>query len=438
MPTDHEHLKILTDRLDADHERLKIHDDYYEGRHPLAFATPKFKTAFGSLFRAFADNWCQIVVDTCEERLNVQGFRFGEDTDADRDAWAVWQSNDLDAGAQLVHREALVAGRAYAIVWADAAGRPRITPESPRQVAVTYAPGDRRTITAALKRWTDGGQAHASLFLPNRVVRLTARAVDGVYVPASGWTTVETHANPLGVVPVVEFTNRPSLLGRGESEIAGVVPVQDAVNKLVADLLIASEYAAFRQRWVAGMGEPTVDPDTGVAVEPFEGSVGRLWYAEDGDTKFGEFEASDLTNYVGAIEMFVQHIASQSRTPPHYFFLRGEFPSGESIQSAEAGLVAKCRRKTTHFGDAWERVMRLAFAVTGDPRADETSAETLWADVRTHTESEWADALAKRAALGVPRDQLLADLGYSPQAIERFRTMRATDTSPILTVEQGD
>lgn len=427
MPTTDEHLKALTDRLDADAAALARFEDYYRGKHPLAFATPKFKSAFGSLFRTFADNWCAIVVDTVEERLNVQGFRFGDTPDADRDAWRIWQRNDMDAGAQLVHREALVAGRAYVIVWAGPDGSPRITPESPAQVTVTHAPGDPRTVTAALKRWAEpDGTAHATLFLPDRVVRLAARGHGGETVPASGWHTVEELDNPLGRVPVVEFVNRPSLLGRGESEIAAITAPQDAVNKLTADLMVASEYAAFRQRWVAGM-EPVADPETGEAVEPFEGSVGRLWFAEDENTRFGEFEASDLKNYVNAIEMFVQHIASQSRTPPHYFFLRGEFPSGESIQSAEAGLVAKAKRKTVHFGDAWERVLRLAFAVAGDARADETSAETLWADVSTRTPSEFADAIAKRVALGLPRDAALADLGYSPQAIERFRQMRATE-----------
>lgn len=425
MPTVIEHLTALTDRLDADSAKLRRHEDYYAGRHPLAFATPKFRAAFGSLFGAFASSWMSIVVDTCEERLNVQGFRFGQSPDADRDAWEVWQRNDLDAGAQLVHREALVTGRAYAIVWADGQGRPRITPESPRQVAVTHAPGDPGMVTAALKRWAEAGTAHGTLFLPDRVLRLTARS-SGPVVPASSWTTVETIDNPLGRVPVVEFTNRPSLLGRGESEIESLIPVQDAVNKLVTDLLVASEFAAFRQRWVTGLEIPA-DPETDEPIEPFEAAVGRLWVAESDETTFGEFGASDLSNYVAAAEMFVQHIASQSRTPPHYFFLRGEFPSGESIQSAEAGLVAKVHRKMTHFGDGWERVMRLAFAVAGDPRADEVHAETIWRDPETRTQSEWADALSKRAALGVPWQQLMEDLGYSPTQIERFRTMRRQD-----------
>ena len=70
--------------------------------------------------------------------------------------------------------------------------------------------------------------------------------------------------------------------------------------------------------------------------------------------------------------------------------------------------------------------MRLAFAVADDPRAQATDAETIWRDPENRTEAQHVDALTKLATLGVPQDQLLSDAGYSPQAIERFRTMRRT------------
>ena len=104
-----------------------------------------------------------------------------------------------------------------------------------------------------------------------------------------------------------------------------------------------------------------------------------------------------------------------TQTPPHYFFLRGEFPSGESIQSAEAGLVAKVEDKQVIFGEAWERVMRLAFAVQDDPRAGAEDCETIWRDPRLRPEGVVVDAASKKFAMGVPLRQLLEDMGYSPQ-----------------------
>ena len=57
-----------------------------------------------------------LVVDAPGDRLEVQGFRF-RDAEGDADIWRrIWQENDLDAGSQLAHTEALMKGVAYAIV----------------------------------------------------------------------------------------------------------------------------------------------------------------------------------------------------------------------------------------------------------------------------------------------------------------------------------
>jgi hypothetical protein len=122
----------------------------------------------------------------------------------------------------------------------------------------------------------------------------------------------------------------------------------------------------------------------------------------------------------------IQHIASISRTPPLYLNASADRLSGESIKAAETGLVAKCRRKMRHFGEGWEEVIRLAGKVQNIAKlADATSAETIWGDPETRTESQHVDAVAKRKDLGVPLPQLWEDLGYSPAQIARFPAMQA-------------
>jgi hypothetical protein len=63
--------------------------------------------------------------------------------------------------------------------------------------------------------------------------------------------------NLLGVVPVVEFCNKPTITGEGTSELADVAPLQDAVNKLYTDMLVASEFNSFKARYLM------VDKDAG-------------------------------------------------------------------------------------------------------------------------------------------------------------------------------
>jgi hypothetical protein len=432
-PTDW--LGKLSKKLDERDDSLRTLDAYYNGDHPLAFASDRFREAFGGLFHTFADNWCDLVVDAVEERLNVEGFRYGTDPTGDKKAWNIWQANNLDAESQIAHTEALKLGSCNVLVWAgDDPKTPQVTVEHPRESIVACAAENRRKRLAALKRWVDDdGFGYAFVYLPEAiykfrsVARLTSQHPSWYGVKWSEWAPPREDwplRNPFGVVPMVPLVNRPSLMDRhGRSELATVIPVQNAVNKMVADMLVASEYAAFRQRWATGYEIPE-DPDTGRPIEQFRAAVSRLWVSDDENTKFGDFAETNLANFVNAIEMLVQHISSQTRTPPHYFFLRGQFPSGESIKSAESGLVKKARRKMRHFGETWEEVMRLSFLVVGDKRRSQvTNAETIWGDPETRIESAHVDAVIKKLAAGVPRQQIWEELDYSPQQIDRFEQM---------------
>ena len=431
-------LTARLDRIEYEQRRLASYD---RGDHPLAFASDKFQSAFGKSLRALADNMIPTVVDAIAERLRVDGFRFGPDPDSDDDAWAIWQANDLDRESRNAHRDALLYGRSFVLVWANDDGSPRVTVESPRQCLTMAEPGDRRIIVAGLKRWLEfDGTAKAMLYLPDSIASFEAPnmgAMDasgstdpaieprsvGQLTVAVQWEQVDEIDNPLGVVPLVPMLNNADTLGGATSEVQAILPLQDTLNKLLADLIIASEYSSFRQRWGTGIELP-LDPQTNQPIEPFSAAVSRVWISESDQAKFGSFEATDLSVYTKAIETVVQHLCSISRLPAHYISASADRLSGESIKSSEAGLVAKVKRKMTDFGECWEQVMRLAFAITDDDRANEAGAETVWSNPEIRTEGELALALTQLQSLGVPDPQLWADWGYSPQEIERFRAMQ--------------
>lgn len=426
--------------------KIRLYTDYYEGVHRLAFATPKFRSAFGNLFSAFADNWCDLVVDAVEERLNPLGWRRGPDErQGDEEAWEMWQTNGLDAESQIAHLEALINGEAYAMVGPDPSRTdpyPLVTIEHPREMITMRAVGNRRKIHAAWKRWLgEDGHLYGTLYTGEYVFKWVS---ESPYKDGQGgneprnvrWIKrVENDEewgfkNQLGTVPVVPICNRPRLLSYGESEIAKVIPAQDAVNKLIADMLVASEYTAMRQRWATGYEVPE-NPETHEPLETFEEAVlKRLWIFPDKETQVGEFSESSLEPFVKAIEMMVQHIASRTRTPPHYFYLSGQFPSGESIKSAETGLTAKARRKMRFFGENWEDVFRLMFLVRGDEeRAKATQSEMMWADPESRSESEHVDAVIKMKDAGVPEEILWEKLGFTNQEIARIKKLREEQAS---------
>lgn len=448
-------LKRLAKKLAGYKPSIQLADDYYAGRHRMLFATEKFRKEFGDLFsERFADNWCGLVVDALEERLNPEGFRIPDGTEpkrrmlgllpprpstetaADTEAWDIWQRNQLDLYSQIAHLESLIKRESFALVWFDGESeRAKITIEDATQMVVDYEPGTYgRVVRAGLKVWQDDDEfLMATLYLADGIYKFRSK---GKHTEGGGEIKWEPRVegeeswpvkNPFSRILIVPLHNRPRLLSVAQSELAQVIPMQDAVNKLVIDMLVASEYAGFPQRWVTGIQIP-VDPETKQPLPegPFGGkwAVDRLLATSKENAKFGEFNVADLGHYAKAIELLVQHVASQTRTPPHYFYLSGQFPSGESIKSAETGLVAKARRRMRVFGEAWEEVIRLAFLVEGNPKSEAYNAETIWADPESRSEGEHIDALLKKKALNVPELQLFEDAGYTPQQIERFPALR--------------
>ncbi|CAB4604743.1 unannotated protein [freshwater metagenome] len=376
------------------------------------------------MLRAVNDNWCQLVVSAVEERLDVEGFRVGQETAADTRAWEIWQANRLDEDSQIAHTEALKLGEAHAIVWRPQPDQmPVITIEHPMHVCVELDPANRSNRLAAVKAWRDEDEGQcATVYLPDGIYKLRRGK--------KGWEQREVPGEPYpipnewGVVPVVPIPNRPGLLDETVSEIENVLSKQDMINKLMADMIVAAEYGAFRQRWATGIEIPK--GADGRETEDFASAVDRLWHVPAPDAKFGEFNQTDLGIYVKAIEMLVQHIASQTATPPHYLLSTGQMPSGESLRAAEAPLVAKARRKQRVFGGGWEEVMRLALRMDGRD-LDGVQIATVWADPETRTESEHVDAVMKMQALGVPQEMLWELLRFTPQEIARFRQMRSAD-----------
>jgi len=430
-------LEVLAPRLDAQRERVAVPEAYYDGDHPLQFATSKFKEAFGNLFGAFADNWCQIVVDAPVERLRIIGFKTSDEVRADEDAWRIWQTNAMDVESVIAHTEAGKVGTAYLLVDPGGDDGPRITVEHAAQVVVATDPGDRRTRLAALKRWTgEDGYEYATVYLPDYVLKFRSEdaSVDGIMGLAGtiNWQPRPGGAvpNPFGVVPVIPLSNTPGLLGGGRSDLDPAIPLQNAINKLCTDMLVASEFGAFRQRVLTGVEIPR-DPETGRPLGRSEivAAMSRLWTFENTDAKVSDLPATDLNNFVTAIGQFRQDLAAQTSTPPHYMLGQVVNASGDALKVAEATLVSKCKTKILYFSDAWEEAMALALQAAGRTvsRAD---IDVLWEDPERSTLAELVDAAVKKRTLSVPLETVWLELGYTPEQIADMKRLAGLPDRP--------
>jgi hypothetical protein len=432
-------LERLGRELDGRAAEMARLQRYYDGQQPMALATSKYREEFFKIFGRWSDNFMSLVVQALEERLTIEGFSFGS-VARNRKASSLWQANELDAGSQKAHREAIIKGECSVIVWPGTDG-PLIRVQKPEQVVVAYA-DDPLVRAVAMKRWKAlDGRILATLYYPDYIEKYeTARSLVWANQYArqwdwGGWLPRKVIGEPwplphtLGAVPVVPIVNDPDLDNRGRSEIGDVLPLQDALNKLYMDLLVGSEFGAFRQRWATGIEIPE-DPETKKPLEAWKPAIDRLWHTNVPDAKFGDFEQTQLGGNISAIETTIQHIASKTRTPPHYLLGQmGSFPSGESIKSVESGLVAKARRRQRDFGEAWEEVMRLAFRAAGDQIGGAyLSAGTSWRNPETQNEAVITDAVVKQYQAGlITREIAQQRLGYSPQQITEMATPPAPD-----------
>jgi hypothetical protein len=398
-------------------------ENYYEGNHPLAFAARKYRQSFGNQLSAFSSNWCGLVIDVPTERLSVDGFRFGSQAANDK-AWAVWKANNLHTESGIAHTEAAKHGCVYALV-EPTDGTPIITIEHPLHMIVECSHENRRVQEAALKRWVDDDRyVYTTLYLPDEIYKWVSDkpVTDSTKVR---WIEREPVAtNPLGVVPVVELQNKPGLLKGGTSDLRDIIPLNDGLNKLMCDLLVASEFYAFPQKIALGLQEAEDENGNPIPMEKVLTDLAELWVLPAGaDVK--QLAASDLKAYSNAIQEFLQQLAALSRVPPNYLLGQMVNISGDALIAAEKGLTSKVKGKQKSFSTGWEDVMRLAFLAMGDKATADMSAEVMWADAESRTLAQIADPIIKlRQVLGVPLEACWAMLpNVTPQMIEEWKQL---------------
>lgn len=426
-------LTALCARLDEKAHHLARLDRYAAGEQPLAFLSTEAREAIGQGFGRLSVNIPRVVTNALAERLRVTGFH-GIDV-ADE-----WSRLDLDQRAGIVHREALTLGRAFVLVWADGRGQVTATPESAHNVTVQRDPATGEVI-AAVKRYVSGGRARASLFLPNEVHTFTSKAhvADAAALPATGWEHAETFPNHMGIVPLVPFVNSDRLGDMdGRSCFEDALPLVDALNKTLADLMVGSETYARPRRWATGI--ELIEDEDGNVDTPLDFESERFLTAEPPEAKFGQLPASDLSSYSSAVQVLTAQIRTVTGLPDHYLGVTSnQPPSADALRATEAGLTARAEAVQASFGRSWEQVARLIHAVKhgSDPHA--TRARVQWADPATRSVAADADATVKLYQSGLlPADYALARLGYSDDEVKAIRAARRTEALDNLVLSGGE
>lgn len=432
-------LQWAIDRIRAKLPAVNLATDYYAGRHRLAFATEKWETTFGQTFRAFADNFCPRVVDAKAERLRLAGVRVLREGKPDKDlsvrvARAMERAR-LDRRQGNVHTAALKHGDAYVIVWPDEDQRARLYINQADKVVVRWSEEEPGEIEIAAKVWRrKDKRVRVNLYYEDRIEKyVTTNSTQGG-IPEKARGRFQPHMddgevwpldNPLGVVPVVPFVNNGMEGEDGTSELKDVVPLQDALNKTVADMLIAQEFAGYPQRWAIGL-EEEIDQETQQPIPPMKTGIERMVVSDDPNTRFGQFEPADVTKFLASADGFKADMARVSATPLHSLLLTGDMPSGEALTIVEGPMNAAVNDRQDGFGSSWEMVATLILQIEDREAATALDDETVmlsafWRDTRAKTPKAEAETQEIKQRIGVSERQSLREMGYTDEEIEAMQ-----------------
>ncbi|CAN5837859.1 hypothetical protein BH24ACT5_BH24ACT5_04730 [soil metagenome] len=372
---------------------------------------------YRDLARAAASNWIGLVISSTAQGLFVDGYRRpGEGEDVA--AWEIWQRNRMDARQAPLYRAVLTHGYAYTVALPNEEGLAEITPKSGEYLWARYdAPMDEWPTLAVQ---VDGKDR--LVYLDEDVWRLSK----------TGGAVIET-SHGLPHPPIVRSVNHLDLLGTPMGEVEAVWPIQRRITETVFSLLMAQRFASFRQRWVTGMAPPLDENgDPREYPPPFNVGVDQLIMGESPDTKFGEFEATDLRQYISALEAHIRHMAAITQTPSHYLLAgTANPPSAEAMVAAEAGLQRKIHERRVVLGESVEQLLRLCLAIEGKAGADDLMAQVRWLDTESRSLSQVADALNKLAGkdgVRIPQQMLFEMIpGWTQTDVERALRLQESE-----------
>jgi len=447
----------MQQRLSAGLHRRAENRAYWDGKQPMAFLAPEARAALGNRFGVLSVNFARVAITALTERLRLNGFDGAP-------VWADLLALDYDSLADTLHREALLQGESFALVWADEQGNPTITIESGDSVAVKRDDVTRQ-IVAAVKQvtvnTTPATQGYTDVWLYQTATTEHWRS----NAPNGGgeFELLETIPNALGVVPIVAFTNAdllpctwrdtPYLEYSGESEVEPIKCLIDGLAKTVADLAVAQEFTARPRRWATGIElteEPVLDPETGEPVLDENGDAvtqavnpipegNRAMLSESDQSRFGQLDGANLQGFRTSVDIFVQAIMTVSAVPPHMAGVTTANPStSEAMQAAEAGLTSRAESKGKLFARSHEAVARLVYAIRNkvDPRS--VSVRALWGPFDVRSEAAAADAATKLYASGLlSRRATLQRLGFAEDQIDAELAAIETDARNSRDIVMG-
>ena len=381
--------------------------DYADGNQPLVYSTNRLKEAFNNINAKFSQNWMSVVIDSALDRLTYNGWATKTKGVTDR-LQQIFEDHELVQDAYDIHRSASITRESFAIAWKNDEGEIEFNYNDPRLCHMFYKADNPKKQDFACKWYRDGDIYRMILYYRDRLeyylTNPNKHLVNGIPSSAKMFMPDPDRPqadNPYDEIPVFHFF----ISRNSKGDLYNIITLQDAVNKLFSDMMVAGEFAALKQRYVI------TDADTAA----LKNAPNEIWTLPEGSSA-GQFDATPLNNYLDPIDKIANSIAIISRTPKHYFYSAGAGISGEALLAMEAPLTKKVDQRKASFSSTWKRVAQFLLKLDGIdyPLSD---IETVWEPSHSVQPKTEADTIKVWVDSGVPLKTALTWSGKTDEEV---------------------
>ena len=209
-------VKLCLDALAAKKNERAKRWNYYDGEHPLVYASDKLNQVFRQQV-VFVQNWCEVIVNATLDRLKFRAFDCGTNNVAKETLEKMWR-NTLRKQAQNVHKAVAVTGEGYVIAWPDKeTSKPQAFYHDPRTAHVLYEDDDPTKKRVGCKLWVRKNEQgknfrFLNLYYTDRIEHYvgTSTSTNGITIGGEGASKfkligngVEMHQH--NIIPVFHF-----------------------------------------------------------------------------------------------------------------------------------------------------------------------------------------------------------------------------------------
>ena len=226
---------------------------------------------------------------------------------------------------------------------------------------------------------------------------------------------VDDAPNPLRILPVVHIQNISQPFHHlGLSEVEPLIPLQDELNTRLSDRAARVTMQSFRMylaKGVESFGQTPVAPGSVFSTDNPDASIATIG---------GDAHSPSEDAHIEEIREALDKISSV--TPVAAGVLRaklGNLSSEAALRITLLGMLAKTQRKHITYGRGLSQLCALilhAFHESGlfptDPR--DRAVRIVWPEPLPQSEPDRLNTALLKAQLGVPKDRILAELGYTP------------------------